>query len=46
MLLLLLCTGFAAQLVAAGPTPRRGSKTDNAHPPIHPTKYTNTLQVG
>ncbi|XP_072337326.1 DNA topoisomerase 3-alpha isoform X3 [Scyliorhinus torazame] len=28
-----------------GPTPRNGSKSDQAHPPIHPTKYTNNLQV-
>ncbi|XP_067912202.1 DNA topoisomerase 3-alpha isoform X1 [Heterodontus francisci] len=27
-----------------GPTPRNGSKSDQAHPPIHPTKYTNNLQ--
>lgn len=27
-----------------GPTPRNGSKSDQAHPPIHPTKYTDTLQ--
>ena len=37
--------GFAAQLLTRGVTPRQGSKTDNAHPPIHPTKYTNSLQV-
>ncbi|KAL5473608.1 hypothetical protein EMCRGX_G028112 [Ephydatia muelleri] len=36
--------GFAAQLLATGPNPRRGTKSDNAHPPIHPTKYTNGLQ--
>lgn len=24
-----------------GPTPRQGNKSDKAHPPIHPTKYTN-----
>lgn len=28
-----------------GPNPRQGKKTDQAHPPIHPTKYINTLQV-
>ncbi|XP_039630894.1 DNA topoisomerase 3-alpha [Polypterus senegalus] len=27
-----------------GPTPRNGTKSDQAHPPIHPTKYTNNLQ--
>lgn len=36
---------FALRLVNTGPTPRQGSKTDNAHPPIHPAKYTNSLQV-
>uniref|UniRef100_A0A452H441 DNA topoisomerase n=1 Tax=Gopherus agassizii TaxID=38772 RepID=A0A452H441_9SAUR len=28
-----------------GPTPRNGTKSDQAHPPIHPTKYTCNLQV-
>ena len=36
---------FATQILTRGPTPRQGNKTDNAHPPIHPTKYTNTLTV-
>ncbi|XP_069501793.1 DNA topoisomerase 3-alpha isoform X2 [Ambystoma mexicanum] len=27
-----------------GPTPRNGSKSDQAHPPIHPTKYSGSLQ--
>ncbi|XP_028267371.1 DNA topoisomerase 3-alpha [Parambassis ranga] len=27
-----------------GPTPRQGKNSDQAHPPIHPTKFTNTLQ--
>lgn len=36
---------FAAALLTRGATPRQGNKTDNAHPPIHPTNYTNTLQV-
>ncbi|KAJ8251809.1 hypothetical protein GJAV_G00225660 [Gymnothorax javanicus] len=31
-------------LERGGPTPRNGNKSDQAHPPIHPTKYTNTLQ--
>ena len=29
-----------------GPTPRNGRKSDKAHPPIHPTKFTNSLSVG
>lgn len=28
-----------------GPNPRQGKNSDQAHPPIHPTKFTNTLQV-
>ncbi|XP_030646362.1 DNA topoisomerase 3-alpha [Chanos chanos] len=38
--------GFFAQRILenGGPTPRNGNKSDQAHPPIHPTKYTNTLQ--
>lgn len=28
-------------LDSGGPTPRQGNKSDKAHPPIHPTKYTN-----
>uniref|UniRef100_A0A8D0BPZ8 DNA topoisomerase n=1 Tax=Salvator merianae TaxID=96440 RepID=A0A8D0BPZ8_SALMN len=27
-----------------GPTPRNGTKSDQAHPPIHPTKYAGNLQ--
>ncbi|KAM7386484.1 hypothetical protein PAMA_009204 [Pampus argenteus] len=27
-----------------GPNPRHGKKSDQAHPPIHPTKFANTLQ--
>lgn len=27
-----------------GPNPRQGKNSDQAHPPIHPTKFTNTLQ--
>ncbi len=38
-------TGFASQILLDGPTPRQGNKTDNAHPPIHPTRYTNSLSV-
>jgi len=36
---------FAQHVLERGPTPRNGSKTDQAHPPIHPTKYTDSLQV-
>ena len=35
---------FAANLLTEGANPRQGTKTDNAHPPIHPTKYVGTLQ--
>lgn len=31
-------------LERGGPTPRNGNKSDQAHPPIHPTKYASTLQ--
>ncbi|XP_047428645.1 DNA topoisomerase 3-alpha [Mugil cephalus] len=27
-----------------GPNPRQGKNSDQAHPPIHPTKFSNTLQ--
>lgn len=27
-----------------GPNPRQGKNSDQAHPPIHPTKFTNNLQ--
>ena len=39
--------GFAQNLLQlpGGPTPRNGRKTDKAHPPIHPTKFTNSLSV-
>ncbi|KAF8770110.1 DNA topoisomerase 3-alpha like protein [Argiope bruennichi] len=36
---------FAERVLQWGPNPRQGNKTDNAHPPIHPTKYINTLQA-
>ncbi|KAM4697714.1 DNA topoisomerase 3-alpha [Rhinophrynus dorsalis] len=37
--------GFAQRILErGGPTPRNGSKTDQAHPPIHPTKYASNLQ--
>ncbi|XP_037663946.1 DNA topoisomerase 3-alpha isoform X2 [Choloepus didactylus] len=36
---------FAQRILErGGPTPRNGSKSDQAHPPIHPTKYTSNLQ--
>jgi DNA topoisomerase III len=35
---------FASQVLQDGPNPRQGKKTDQAHPPIHPTKYTDSLQ--
>lgn len=28
-----------------GPNPRQGKKSDEAHPPIHPTKHSSSLQV-
>lgn len=35
---------FAQRILAnGGANPRVGKKTDNAHPPIHPTKFTNDL---
>ncbi|KII60986.1 DNA topoisomerase 3-alpha [Thelohanellus kitauei] len=30
--------GFAQKVLSSGPKPRNGTKTDNAHPPIHPIK--------
>ncbi|KAL0102558.1 hypothetical protein PUN28_018092 [Cardiocondyla obscurior] len=35
---------FAQNLLDSGITPRQGKKSDQAHPPIHPIKYTDTLQ--
>lgn len=40
--------GFANRVMEWGPNPRNGKKSDQAHPPIHPTKmapskYTNIL---
>ncbi|NXM23962.1 TOP3A topoisomerase, partial [Oxyruncus cristatus] len=36
---------FAQRILdQGGPTPRSGTKSDQAHPPIHPTKYTTNLQ--
>ena len=37
--------GDFAQRISEGPNPRNGNKSDQAHPPIHPTKYTNNLEV-
>ncbi|XP_030764441.1 DNA topoisomerase 3-alpha [Sitophilus oryzae] len=35
---------FARRVMTdGGPTPRQGKKSDQAHPPIHPTKYANNL---
>ncbi|KAI4457177.1 prokaryotic dna topoisomerase [Holotrichia oblita] len=35
---------FAQRILnEGGPNPRQGKKSDQAHPPIHPTKYTNNL---
>lgn len=35
---------FAQNLLQDGPNPRQGKKSDEAHPPIHPTKHANHLQ--
>ncbi|XP_065540765.1 DNA topoisomerase 3-alpha isoform X2 [Lathamus discolor] len=36
---------FAQRILdQGGPTPRSGNKSDQAHPPIHPTKYAANLQ--
>ncbi|XP_020670289.3 DNA topoisomerase 3-alpha [Pogona vitticeps] len=36
---------FAQRILdQGGPTPRQGNKSDQAHPPIHPTKYGVNLQ--
>ncbi|KAL0269615.1 UNVERIFIED_CONTAM: hypothetical protein PYX00_007289 [Menopon gallinae] len=34
---------FASRVLQDGPNPFQGSKSDQAHPPIHPTKYTTQL---
>ncbi|OWR45303.1 prokaryotic DNA topoisomerase [Danaus plexippus plexippus] len=34
---------FAQNVLSQGPNPRRGNKSDQAHPPIHPTKYVTNL---
>ncbi|XP_058013466.1 DNA topoisomerase 3-alpha isoform X2 [Ahaetulla prasina] len=36
---------FAQRILdQGGPTPRQGTKSDQAHPPIHPTKHAGNLQ--
>ncbi|KAI6653680.1 DNA topoisomerase 3-alpha [Oopsacas minuta] len=35
---------MARQILADTPNPRRGNKSDQAHPPIHPIKYAPNLQ--
>ncbi|XP_042293597.1 DNA topoisomerase 3-alpha isoform X2 [Sceloporus undulatus] len=36
---------FAQRILdQGGPTPRNGNKSDQAHPPIHPTKHASNLQ--
>ncbi|KAH8273722.1 hypothetical protein KR018_010734 [Drosophila ironensis] len=35
---------FAQRVVEWGPNPRNGNKSDQAHPPIHPTKAVDNLQ--
>lgn len=35
--------GFAQKVLQWGPNPRNGKKSDQAHPPIHPTKYVTNL---
>ena len=41
----LLIADFAGRLLETGITPRNGNKSDQAHPPIHPTKYADNLTV-
>ncbi|XP_043503570.1 DNA topoisomerase 3-alpha isoform X1 [Polistes fuscatus] len=35
---------FAQRLMEDGISPRQGKKSDQAHPPIHPTKFNSSLQ--
>lgn len=35
--------GFARRVLDEGLNPRQGKKSDQAHPPIHPTKYAGNL---
>jgi len=39
-----LCLDFARRVLTEGPNPRNGKKSDQAHPPIHPTKHETGLQ--
>lgn len=34
---------FASWVMDNGPNPRQGTKSDEAHPPIHPTKCVTNL---
>jgi DNA topoisomerase-3 len=36
---------FAGRILQNGVNPRNGTKSDQAHPPIHPIKYANELSV-
>jgi DNA topoisomerase III len=36
---------FARRVLDQGINPRQGKKTDQAHPPIHPTKYVSLAQL-
>ncbi|CAG9533875.1 unnamed protein product [Cercopithifilaria johnstoni] len=36
---------FAQEVAARGPNPRNGSKTDDAHPPIHPLKFATANEL-
>lgn len=36
-------TEFANKIIQDGVNPRQGKKSDQAHPPIHPTKHTDGL---
>lgn len=35
---------FAGRVLEWGPSPRNGKKSDQAHPPIHPTKHVTSLE--
>ncbi|KAK6102024.1 DNA topoisomerase family protein [Brugia pahangi] len=36
---------FAQEIAIRGPNPRNGSKTDEAHPPIHPLKFATANEL-
>lgn len=36
-------SGFAQRVLEEGISPRQGKKSDQAHPPIHPTKFADSL---